>query len=159
MCKASLVPPRQSFLSILVRICYAAMNGQPACSNDGTTNPQSACMTLIKGLHRQALLNNGAKLVHLCDTSLQDHVPNVVILTRCNTFSVESQLQSKRLRWLGHMFRMPLLSGQGLPPPGFPRSSFNDVAMHDGQLRRIAKPYRDAQNRLLWRDNTCLART
>ena len=29
------------------------------------------------------------------------------ILNRCNTLSVESQLQSKRLRWLGHVFRMP----------------------------------------------------
>ena len=43
----------------------------------------------------------------ICGISLRDHVPNVDILTRCNTFSVESQLQSKRLRWLGHMFRMP----------------------------------------------------
>ena len=28
-------------------------------------------------------------------------------LFRCNTLSVESQLQGKRLRWLGHVFRMP----------------------------------------------------
>jgi len=34
---------------------------------------------------------------------LRDHVPNVVILNRCNTLSVESQLQGKRLRWLGHV--------------------------------------------------------
>ena len=40
-----------------------------------------------------------------------------------------------------------------------PRSSFNDVAVRDCQLRRITKPYKDAQNRLLWRDKTCLART
>ena len=61
--------------------------------------------------------------------SLRYHVPNVDILTRCNTFSVESQLQSKRLSWLGHMFRMPddrlpekLLFGQvkGCRPPGCP---------------------------------------
>ena len=90
------------------------------------------------------------------------------MLTRCNTFSVESQLQSKRLRWLGHMFRMhverlpkKLLFGQvkGRRPPGCPRSSFNDVAVRDCQLRRITKPYKDAQNRLLWRDKTCLTRT
>ncbi len=57
-----------------------------------------------------------------------------------NTLSVESQLQGKRLRWLGHVFRMPndrlpkkLLSGEvkGLRPPGRPRSSFNDVALRD----------------------------
>ena len=46
-------------------------------------------------------------LRRICGVSLQDHVPNVDILTRGNTCSVESQLQSKRLRWLGHMFRMP----------------------------------------------------
>ena len=36
------------------------------------------------------------------------HVPNVGILNRCSTFSVdpESQLQSNRLRWLGHTVRM-----------------------------------------------------
>ena len=34
-------------------------------------------------------------------------MPNVDILSRCNTSSVESQLRSKRLRWLGHTFRMP----------------------------------------------------
>ena len=43
----------------------------------------------------------------ICGISLCDHVPNVVILNRCNTLSVESQLQGKRLRWLGHVFRMP----------------------------------------------------
>jgi len=46
---------------------------------------------------------------------------------------VESQLQGKRLRWLGHVFRMPndslskeLLFGElkGLRPPGRLRSSF-----------------------------------
>jgi hypothetical protein len=31
----------------------------------------------------------------------------VDILNRHNTLSVESQLQGKRLRWLGHVFRMP----------------------------------------------------
>ena len=59
--------------------------------------------------------------------------------------------------------RLPqkLLFGQvkGRRPPRCPRSSFNDVAVHDCQLRRITKPYKDAQNRLLWRDKTCLART
>jgi len=86
----------------------------------------------------------------ICGISLRDHVPNVDILNRCNTLSVESQLQGKRLRWLGHVFRMPndrlpkkLLFGQvkGLRPPGRPRSSFNDVALHDCQTRRIGRPY------------------
>ena len=104
----------------------------------------------------------------ICGIPLRDHVPNADILSRCNTFSVESQLQSKRLRWLGHTVRMPndrlpkkLVRGQvkGLHPQGCPRSTFNDVAMCDRQLHRITKPYKDAQNRLLWRDKTCFART
>ena len=107
-------------------------------------------------------------LRRICGISLRDHVPNVDVLNRCNTFSVESQLQSKRLRWLGHVFRMlddrlpkKLLFGQvkGRRPPGGPRSSFNDVALRDCQNCRINRPYRDAQNRLLWRDKTCPART
>ncbi len=54
-----------------------------------------------------------------------------------------------------------LLFGQvkGLRPPGRPRSSFNDVALQDCQARGINRPYRDAQDRLLWKDKTCPART
>ena len=48
---------------------------------------------------------------------------------------------------------------KGRHPPGCPRSSFNDVAVRDCQLHRITEPYKDAQNRLLWRDKTCLACT
>ena len=36
-------------------------------------------------------------LRRICGISLRDHVPNVDILSRCNTSSVESQLRSKRL--------------------------------------------------------------
>ncbi len=36
---------------------------------------------------------------------------------------------------------------------------FNDVALRDCQNCRISRPYRDAQDRLLWRDKTCPART
>ena len=46
-------------------------------------------------------------LRRVCGISLRNHVQNVVILNRCNTLSVESQLRGKRLRWLGHDFRMP----------------------------------------------------
>ena len=70
--------------------------------------------------------------------------------------------------WLGLFFRMPddrlpkkLLFGEvkWLGPPGRPRSSFNDVASCDCQNCRISRPYWDAQDRLLWRDKTCPART
>ena len=49
---------------------------------------------------------------------------------------------------LGHSIAA-ILFGQvkGRRPPGCPRSSFNDVAVRDCQLRRITKPYKDAQNR------------
>ena len=95
-----------------------------------------------------------ATVRRICGISLRDHVPNVVILNRCITLSVESQLEGKRLRWLGHVFRMPndrlpkkLLFGEvkGLRPPGRPRSSFNDVALRDCQNCRISRPYRPGQ--------------
>ena len=97
-------------------------------------------------------------LRRICGTSLHNHVPNVDMLNRCNTLSVEFQLQGKRLRWLGHVFRMPndrlpkkLLFGQvkGLRPPGRPRSSFNDVALHDCQTRQIGRPYKVGKTRLV----------
>jgi len=37
---------------------------------------------------------------------------------------------------------------------GRPRSSFSDVALHDCQTCQIGRPYRDAQDRLLWKDKT-----
>ena len=87
------------------------------------------------------------------------------ILNRCNTLSVESQLQSKGLRWLGHIFWIfrpkRLLFGdiKRLCPPDRPGSSLNDVAIRDCQNCRISRPYKDAQDRLLWRDKTCPAHT
>ena len=48
---------------------------------------------------------------------------------------------------------------KGLRPPGCPRSSFNDVALRDCQGCRVGRPYRDAQDRLIWRDKTGPART
>ena len=80
--------------------------------------------------------------MHVCGISLHGHVPNIDILNRSNNLSVESQLQGKRLRWLGLVFRMPddrlpkkLLFGEvkGLRPPGCPRS-INNVMLHDYQL-------------------------
>ena len=44
---------------------------------------------------------------------------------------------------------------KGLRPPSRPRSSFNDVALRDCQNCRISRPYRDAQDRLFWRDLSC----
>ena len=66
-----------------------------------------------------------------------------------------------------HTFRMPngrlpkkLLLGQvkGTRPSGCPRLSYNDVASSDCHESGITRPYKDAQNRLHWRDKTCPAR-
>ena len=81
-----------------------------------------------------------------------------LFLWKFYTFSVESQLQSKRFRWLGHSLRMPddrlskkVLFGQvkGCRPLGRPRLSFNDVTLHQVTEYCITRPYKDAQNRLL----------
>ena len=97
-------------------------------------------------------------LPRICGISLRDYVLSVDILNKCNTSSVESQLQSKRLRWLGHTFRMPndrlpkkLLFGQvkGTRPSRRPRLSHNayDVASSENHECRITRPYKDAQQR------------
>ena len=86
------------------------------------------------------------------------------ILNKCNTLSVESQLQGKRLRWLGHVFRMPsnrlpkkLLFGEvkGLRPPGRPRSSFNDVAL----LRCMIVNTVELVDRIEMRKTDCFGKT
>ncbi len=80
-------------------------------------------------------------LRRICDIFVHNHVPNDVILNRCNTLSVELQLQGKILRWLGHVFQMhnnrlpkKLLLGEieGLCPACCPRFS-NDVVACDCQ--------------------------
>ena len=77
--------------------------------------------------------------MHVCGISLHGQVPNIDILNRSNNLSVECQLPGKRLRSLGHCFRMPddrlpkkLLFGEvkGLRPPGRPRS-IDNVTLHD----------------------------
>ena len=102
----------------------------------------------------------------VCGIALRDHLLNDSILIRCNTFSVESQLPSTRLRRLGHTFKLRnclksfVWPSQGLPPPRLPlRSSFNDAAVRNCQLRCINRPYKDAQNRPLGKANTCLTGT
>ena len=103
-------------------------------------------------------------LQRICCISLLDHVPNLDILNRCNTFFAEPQLQSKRLRWLGHILKMPndrlprmLLFGEvkGLRKPGRLGSTFADVVLRVCHGCRINRAYRDAQNSY----KTCPART
>ncbi len=136
-------------MSLLLSLCSLSM--QMKVSNAAETQSKQATPELVMS------------------SSLAMLFPHLtLVFTLQRTLSVESQLQGKRLRWLGHVFRMPndrlpkkLLFGEvkGLRPPGRPRSSFNDVALRDCQNCRISRPYRDAQDRLLWRDKTCPART
>ncbi len=67
------------------------------------------------------------------------------------------------LRGFAHLVALGLVSMMLLckiaKPVGRPRSTFNDVALQDCQARGITRPYRDAQDRLLWKDKTCPART
>ncbi len=90
-------------------------------------------------------------LRRICGISLRDHVPNVVILNRCNTLSVESQ-QGKRLRWLGHVFRMP---NDRLPKKLlFGEVKVNDVALRDCQNCRVSRMHKTGCSG----DKTCPAR-
>ena len=76
-------------------------------------------------------------------------MPNVEILASCHTFSVESQVKTKRLRWFGHLCRMPdtrlpkkVLYGQvkGRVVVGRPRKIWNDVLLTDTQSLNITRP-------------------
>lgn len=95
-------------------------------------------------------------------------MPNVEILARCQTFSVESQLRSKRLRWYGYVCRMPdtrlpkkMLYGQvkGRGVVGRPRKLWNDVLLSDTHSLNIRRPHHDAQNKSAFEAKTVIART
>ncbi len=66
-----------------------------------------------------------------------------------------------KIRMPNNRLLKKLLFGEvkGLLPPGRPRSTFSDVALCNCQNGRTSRPYRDAQDRLLWRDKPCPART
>ena len=93
---------------------------------------------LDKHLHQLSVFHMRC-LRRICGISLLDHITNSVIW-RCETFPVESQLRSKRLRWFGHICRMAnnrlpklLMHGQlvGQICRGRPRTIWNDVALFD----------------------------
>jgi len=92
------------------------------------------------------------------------HLKFLVHSRQClvQVYAVGSNHMHNVVTWMPND-RLPkkLLFGEvkELRPPGRPRSSFNDVALRDCQDCRISRPYRDAQDRLLWRDKTCPART
>ena len=75
----------------------------------------------------------------------------LALLSPCPTHL--HSIYSSTFTCLGH-----LLQEQG-HSPGCPRLSFNDVASSDCHECCITRPYKDARNRLLWRDKTCPACT
>ena len=95
-------------------------------------------------------------LRRICGISLLDHSTNSVILKRCKTFPVESQLRSKRLRWFGHICRMAnnrlpklIMHGQlvGQNCRGRPRTIWNDVVLFDIHKLKLNRYTRDALNK------------
>ena len=101
-----------------------------------------------------------------CGIPLRDHVPYVVIPDSCNTLSVESPLQGKRLGWQVMCSECLMIdclrSLCSVKSRGFAHLTlgvFNDVSLHDCQNCCTSRHYRDAQDRLLWRDKTCPAHT
>ena len=126
---------------------------------------------LDKHLHQLSVFHMRC-LRRICGISLLDHITNSVILKRCETFHVESQLRTKRLRWFGHICRMAdnrlpklLMHGQlvGQNCRGRPRTVWNDVVLfdiHNLTLTLNLNRYtRDALNKPVWRELTCVART
>ncbi len=96
------------------------------------------------------------------------HILNHVISKRCETFSVDSQLRSKRLRWFGNICRMSdsrllkvLMHGQlvGQICCGRPRTVWNDVVLSDIHKLKFNRYTRHALNKPVWRELTCVART
>ena len=51
-----------------------------------------------------------------------------------------------------------MVDSRGFTHLTHPRSNFRDVALHESHNCRNGRPYRDAQDRLLWRDKTYPAR-
>ena len=120
-----------------------------------------------KHLHQLSVFHMRC-LRRICGISLLDHITNSVILKRCETFPVESQLRSKRLRWFGHICRMAdsklprlLMYGQlvGQNFRGRPRTVWNDVVVFDIHNLQLTLYTHDALNKPVWRELTCVART
>ena len=116
---------------------------------------------LDKHLHQLSVFHMRCSR-RICDISLLDHITNSVILKRCETFSVDSQLRSKRLRWFGHICRMAdsrlpklLMHGQlvGQNCRGRPRTVWNDVVLFDIHKLKLNRYTRDALNKPVWRES------
>ena len=94
--------------------------------------------------HKQELKLNSFHLHCLCImlcVKWQDNVTNLEILQRCNSTPLSSILKQRRLRWLGHVHRVPIdrlpkqiLYGEltgGKQPVGRPKLRYKDVIKRD----------------------------
>ena len=78
----------------------------------------------------------------------EDHVTNIEVLERTEMTAIQTILASKRLRWLGHVDRLPnhrlpkqILYGelcQGSRPLGCPLKRYKDTCKKDLQAFRIS---------------------
>ncbi len=147
-----MAPTHPVCMSILASACLFCMITQQQLN---TALPTAAC-----GMHKapMCLCMHGRRSMVQVRHDAQEHM----VLT--------CQLQSKRLRWLGHVFRMPdnrlpkkLLFGQvkGRRPAGLgrPRLSYNALVLEGCYSRNFCNYYSDAQNKPFWRDKSGSART
>jgi len=148
------VTPPLSHRNLTQQCCWALMSQHcQVCFACCVTRSGACCHRAVQGCITLAVCTSPLPVVTV-GTILSEHV-HVTKYVYIHS--------NQRLRRLGHVARMPrkLLFGdfKGLCPPGRTRSRFNDVAGPDCQKCCVSKPYRDAPNRLLWRDKSCPVRT
>ncbi len=114
--KPRMLAVQQSLVSSLVLYQEKIWSSKALSSSTKLQFLQTIVMTVLlysgetwslldKHLHQLSVFHMRC-LRRICGISLLDHITNSVILKRCETFPVESQLRSKRLRWFGHICRM-----------------------------------------------------
>jgi len=97
----------------------------------------------------------------ICGVSRRMHTSNIEIRTKCNQPFVAETIKYHRLRWLGHLGRMPdnripkrVLFGkiEGKRPVGGPRKTWSDVVVKDLDNSNIRKWYKECQDKSGWRE-------
>ena len=96
----------------------------------------------------------------LCGFTWRDHKSNETVRHSCNLPSIAGEVRFRRLKWPGHVARMPddrqpvqLLFGQLIGPGvrGRPRESWRSIVCRDLSALKVASCHRTAQDRLAWR--------
>ena len=94
----------------------------------------------------------------LCGFTWRDHKSNETVRHSCNLPSIAGEVRFRRLKWLGHVARMPddrqpvqVLFGQLTGARGRPRESRRSIVCTDLTALKVANWYRTAQDRLAWR--------